>query len=313
MTMKNHEAFATTDRPLVTIRLKGDLRLQTQDVPEVTVESDYPFTLTGGGEVATINGERDLDVKVPVDSQIHLSACAGDARISGVRGPIQIKAVGGDLVLRKVGSIEAGTVGGDVNARGLDGSFEVVAGGDIVFTAQLSSDHDYWLNAGGDIIWRTPPGASATLEVAAGGEVITRVPGVKHAPGGVIIGDGAALGHFQAGGDIVINAETDADPIGQAATEIEARVRSITENAMDKVARKLEDAQRKLERSGRRGRWGVGYVVPDVPRPLERPVPPAPPSEPVSNEERLAILRLVENGKITAGEAARLLAALDGR
>ncbi len=304
--MKNHEAMTLTERPLVTIRLKGDLRLQTQNVPEVTAESDDPFTLTGGGEVATIDGTGDLEVKVPVDSQIHLAACGGDARISGVRGQIQIKAVGGDLVLRRVGSIEAGTVGGDVNARGLDGSFKVVAGGDIVFTAQLSSDHDYRLNAGGDIIWRTPPGASATLEVTAGGEVITRVPGVKRAPSGVIIGDGAALAHFQAGGDIVINAETDADPIGQTATEIEARVRSITESVMDKVARKLE-------RSGRRGRWGFGYVGPDVPRPPEPSIPPTPASEPVSDEERLAILRLVENGKITAGEAAKLLAALDGR
>jgi len=40
---------------------------------------------------------------------------------------------------------------------------------------------------------------------------------------------------------------------------------------------------------------------------------PTPLNDPVSDQERMAILRLVEQGKITAGEAEKLLAALEGK
>jgi hypothetical protein len=42
------------------------------------------------------------------------------------------------------------------------------------------------------------------------------------------------------------------------------------------------------------------------------PQPPKPPAEPVSDTERMAILKMVADKKITADEASRLLAALEG-
>jgi hypothetical protein len=42
------------------------------------------------------------------------------------------------------------------------------------------------------------------------------------------------------------------------------------------------------------------------------PDPSTPPGEPISNEERMAILHMVENKQITVEEAERLLAALEG-
>jgi hypothetical protein len=42
------------------------------------------------------------------------------------------------------------------------------------------------------------------------------------------------------------------------------------------------------------------------------PKPPKPPAEPVSDTERMAILKMVADKKITADEASRLLAALEG-
>jgi hypothetical protein len=47
---------------------------------------------------------------------------------------------------------------------------------------------------------------------------------------------------------------------------------------------------------------------------VERPpTPPEPPREPVSDEERLAILRMLEQKKITVEQAEQLLAALTGK
>ena len=47
--------------------------------------------------------------------------------------------------------------------------------------------------------------------------------------------------------------------------------------------------------------WSPGYGT-----------PPVPPSEPVSDEERMAILKMLQEKKITAEEAEQLLSALEG-
>ena len=86
--------------------------------------------------------------------------------------------------------------------------------------------------------------------------------------------------------------------------------------AQEKIDQKLAAAQRKIEHkshtshaTGRRSRWGV--PIPPVP-----PVPPAPPAplaDPVSEEERLMILRMLEQKKISLAEAETLLSALEGK
>jgi hypothetical protein len=40
--------------------------------------------------------------------------------------------------------------------------------------------------------------------------------------------------------------------------------------------------------------------------------PPAPPAEPVSEEERMTILKMLQEKKITAAQADELLKALEG-
>jgi hypothetical protein len=71
------------------------------------------------------------------------------------------------------------------------------------------------------------------------------------------------------------------------------------EKAAERAARSAERAKRRAERAA--GSWGF---------PAGRP--PAPPSEPVTDQERLMILKMVEEGKITADQAAQLLSALEG-
>jgi len=50
--------------------------------------------------------------------------------------------------------------------------------------------------------------------------------------------------------------------------------------------------------------WNVG--------PKGVPTPPAPPSEPVAEEERMTILKMLAEKKITAEQAEQLLSALEG-
>ncbi len=88
--------------------------------------------------------------------------------------------------------------------------------------------------------------------------------------------------------------------------------------AQEKLERKLETQRRQAEqrafttdRRSKRHSWTFEWPAP--PAPPSPPAPPAPPANPaVSEEERLMILRMLEQKKISLEEADRLLQALEG-
>jgi hypothetical protein len=87
--------------------------------------------------------------------------------------------------------------------------------------------------------------------------------------------------------------------------------------AQEKLERKLQAAQRKSEmkmktaerheRTPRRHSWGIQWSTPPS------PTNAAPADEVTTDEERLLILRMLEEKKITLQEAEELLAALEGK
>jgi hypothetical protein len=97
----------------------------------------------------------------------------------------------------------------------------------------------------------------------------------------------------------------------QASERETERAQEKISKARQKLERKLEAARRKQEikaqAAQRRARvhskrsWGY-----------DTPTPPTPP-DPVSEEERLMILNMLEQKKISLEEAEQLLAALDGK
>ncbi len=100
-----------------------------------------------------------------------------------------------------------------------------------------------------------------------------------------------------------------------------ARTQEKMRRAQEKLERKLDAQRRKVEAKAqaadRRNRRSWGFEWPGPPPPIQPfgPPPPRPASnEGVSDEERLMILRMLEQKKISLEEAERLLSALeDGR
>ncbi len=86
--------------------------------------------------------------------------------------------------------------------------------------------------------------------------------------------------------------------------EIHRRVQRATERAAERARRaaerQAERARLRAERAERRWRRASGQR-------------PRPEREPATDEERMRVLRLVEEGKVTPEQAADLLAALEGR
>ena len=97
-----------------------------------------------------------------------------------------------------------------------------------------------------------------------------------------------------------------------------ARVQEKLQRAQEKMERKLEAALRRHERRAeefdRRTRYGKHAWSFQWPTPSMSITPSQPPEkEAVTEEERLMVLRMLEQKKITPEEADRLLAALEGR
>ena len=107
-----------------------------------------------------------------------------------------------------------------------------------------------------------------------------------------------------------------------------ARAQEKMRRAQEKLERKLESAQRRAEQKAQsaersawtrsRHTWGHGQHSLRVdlstsPAPSGPPAPAAPVQEPVSEEERLMILRMLEQKKISMEDADRLLSALEGK
>ena len=94
---------------------------------------------------------------------------------------------------------------------------------------------------------------------------------------------------------------------GQAAKRAGEAARRAERLAADAAQR----AERHAERQARRWRGNVNVGPWDF-GPKGVPKPPAPPSEPIADEERMAILKMLQDKKITSEQAEQLLRALEG-
>jgi hypothetical protein len=100
----------------------------------------------------------------------------------------------------------------------------------------------------------------------------------------------------------------------QASERANVRAQERIRRAQERMDHKLAAAQRKIEskahaqeRAARHGQHGWSFNIQTPPK------PPSPPGDPVSEDERLMILRMLEQKKITMEQAEELLSALEGK
>lgn len=331
-------------------RVGGDLNLrQTLDVTLGHVGGDVNAKKVHGSlHLDTVGG--DVSAR-SVAGDFAAGKVGGDLYLRDVAGSITARAVGGDTSLNVAfvpGKTYELQAGGDVLCRvprGLSAQFTLESGGDIavdVLGAQIQGDARHKLVTLGD--------GAAQVKLRAGRDVaLTDLSADPEAMGDfgehfgeefeVMAEEFAAQIQAQVGSQIEAEmaqlekqlAERLADldvnlGAGRAKAEkIAARVRRTAERA--KVAQRraerhaeaaLRRAERHAEAAERRAaagarRWGR-FQTAHVAHPFagDRSPRPTPPAEAVSDEERMTILRMVEQGKITVAEAEKLLAALEG-
>jgi len=258
----------------------------------------------------------------------------GDFQGRQIEGNLTVDRIGGDAVIQKVtGDIHVRSVGGDLMLNDAAGQVNVVVGGDAYVTLAAPAGAHSKVQAGSDLSCRIPPDSSVNLSLSAGGD-LDYPPGVESIEQGdgvaFQLGEGEAEIELSAGGDLCLQtglgqADSAEDWIGEILTEVDAKlaevearfnvmgtgmygfdadrigervrraVRRAERKASGKAKRKVAKKERKLDSSFSWTAPGFGETV-----------------DAVTDEERLTILRMVEEGKVSVSEAEALLQALEG-
>lgn len=293
-----------------------------------TVNGDMSVrNLTGILNVDSVNG----DVAMREVGKVVIGSVASDFSLRGAKGDVQVKSIGGDASLREVdGSLMLDSVSDDLAVRGVGGNLNVNVDEDVVIHLDPIPGQEYSVLAGDDILLVLPPDASVSLSLH-GDTIKVDWPGVAQEDATsrfVVLGDGAAKINLNAGGDLLVSSRPDAAESasefgnfagmmfdwGNWGRDIGDKVSKRAQEAAERAARKAEATARRTERqlerqfgkhAGRRGaKFSWSWDSNQMPR--------GPKSDPVSDEERMTILRMLAEKKITSEEAEKLLSALEG-
>ena len=283
--------------------------------------------VTGDIEIASISG----DLSMREVGSVAISSIESDLSLRGARGNLYVKSAKGDVSIRDVdGSITLDSVADDLALRGARGNIKVNVGEDVVVYLEPREDGSYLVTAGDDILMVLPTAANATVTMQ-GDEINVEWPGIQNDPEAtqktVVLGSGSANITLSAGGDVRLtnkaNAAESVDEFGNFAgmnfdwSGFGERISRTVQAATARAARSADDAARRAERHAERQARRWGRTPPPGPwtdfGPNGMPTPPGmPKSDPVSEEERMAILKMLQEKKITAEQAEQLLQALEG-
>ena len=242
---------------------------------------------------------------------------------------MSVKVIHGDASIREVeGHVSLGSVSADLALRDVRGNVSVNVGDDVVLYLNPQPGNTYSVTAGDDILLVMPPKANATLTLS-GDEIDVDWKGVPEEEDAtsrvVVLGDGSANINLNAGADIRVTNQSDAGDsaedfgnfagIGFDWSGFGERISKRVQEATKLASRRVEEAARRVERQAERhtkhanasvkvGRWNwdvsPGKFTPETP------------NEAVSDQERMSILKMLSEKKITSEEADKLLAALEG-
>ncbi|MFZ5858748.1 MAG: SHOCT-like domain-containing protein [Chloroflexota bacterium] len=311
---------------LETVSGDADVRELSSGVAIREVEGDLALRMVGASAVGTVMGDMEARESGPLT----VDDLRSDLSVRGGKGDLSVKLVDGDVSLHEIqGNVKLDSVTGDLYVRGVNGNMDVRVEGDAVLYLQPAEGRAVSVYAEGDILLHMSARVNAALTLSAGDadDIRVEMPGVPKRDGtnprSVVLGNGGAAINLQAEGDVMVTsresewasaAEFDFGgswPLPDDFSErINRRVMEATERAQrhaEAATRRAEESVRRAEANLRRqhGRrfsfnWSAG-----------RP-PSAPPVEPVSDVERMAILKMLQEKKITAEDAEKLLSALEG-
>lgn len=323
-----------------------DVRLPLDaDVTIGSIGSDAKITGMGG---ALQIGSVGSDLVLRKTGAVTIDSVGSDLRIKRAEGEVRIGRVGSDATIREVnGATSISHVGSDLYVRDVIGACEIeTVGADLVLSTEFVPGSVSHFRVGSDIVCRVAANADVRFRVLECDDLVIDAPGADLNEDSevdeVVFGTGAALVELAAGKEIrfvgqeedymmAINIQLE-EELGARLSGLEEklaeqlaglddliaskadRIRERTEREAERAIRKTERSLQRAEKNAKRGKRKRAFVLSfggGSSSRTSRPTPP--PRDPVTDDERLLILRMLETKQISVEEAEQLLSALEGR
>jgi hypothetical protein len=312
---------------VIYVRANSDAKLSVPRSVCVTIEGaggDAALIgLVGRAEVQKVGGDLTLQnlKEAAVDS------IGGDCYCKEVGGMFEIKRVGSDLDGHKLENVKATTVAGDIELSGITGAVELKADGDVRLQFNSAAISESNVYASGDIFLQVLPDAKALLVMKSAGEMIEvnacgQKLDIEQSESTLPLGEGGATINLTAGGDIAVveGKETTHEfsfvfeDLGNTwkdfGKEIEEKIRESMKNvnhslrhagwmadeALQRATDKMQSKESKV--------YGFTFKNDGAPETAKA-------KKGVSDEERMMVLKMLQDKKISVEEAEKLLQALE--
>jgi hypothetical protein len=334
------EILLKTDEDELTLEQNGDeIGFSCTDDVSLRIPREASLFIGRIGGDAALRGvmgnveikkiENDLSIRDA--GSVAIDTIRADFNLRGAQGNLYVKNAGGDVSIRDVeGSVTLDSAADDLALRGARGNITVNVGEDVVVYLEPKADGEYSITAGDDILLVLKPNANVTLAMR-GDKIDVTWPGIENQEDVtervLVLGDGTAKITLNAGGDIRVTNDAEAgnsaedfgnfagmnfdwsgfgERISRQVEQVTARAAKRAEEAARRMGRHAERQARRWKGNANVGRWNWDVNL------QGGPTPSSSPSEPVAEEERLAILKMLADKKITAEQAEQLLNALEG-
>ena len=328
----------------VTLTCAQDCQIRLPAGAQLTVSAAGDATIrqmTGPVRVEAVSG----DLTLAHVGTVKVRKCHGDLTAQDVAGAFAAN-VGGDAKVTGVGQDLRLNTGGDALVKAVAGNLSINAGADVTLSELKGPGAK--VNVGGDVVCRLDGLAGLKAKVICGGELLvendgevtrhgmgvhrlkggSQTPSLAIAAGGDVQLRGLALPDLQVQGLSQELGELGelGEKLGKAGAGLGAVGARLGALLGQRLARKfsslaqeveIEMGQEKKREHWIKGTWSAGFRhgpaddTPSAGSPAPDPAEEAPAHEPVSDQERMVILRMVSEGTITAEEAEQLLAALE--
>lgn len=345
--VRHSDSFRYTETAgKIEVKTTSDCHLQIPSLMSVTIEKAGGDVSITGLKSRVIVGKVGGDLIIQNLDGASIETIGGDLHVHNPGNAVEVVRVGGDIYGSQIHAISTRSVGSDARLFQIDGEVNLKVGGDAELEFIQDALPKSVLTTGGDARIVVPPIAQGQLELHSGGNNIEVSAAGQDGDWeleqlSLPLGEGGNQVNITAGGDIFVTdkktSESDFDEVFHRSindwksfgADLEKQIRESVgvsvENmrwatrsanlAGEKTRAKIEKAMRKLESGGviidhtgvnveRNGKHvGITFGTPVAPK--------EPPRAGSSDEERLLVLKMLQEKKITAEEADKLLSALD--
>ncbi len=324
--------FLPNTLEIIVADIHGDARFSNLSLPLTLAKigGDLNIRKITQAKINQIGG----DLIVRQAASLNIKAVGGDASLRKISGNLNIAGIGSDLHLQDLL--------GNLNAK---------VGDDAILYIHPQEGATYHLSAGDDILLRLPENADVALDLQAGDELLVDYLDVEEADEKqrrkLELGLATAKMTLSAGGDLRVTSAS--EPWADAASfdiplpfldadfpqladdfaekisrkmdtfpdeifdEISTHLDDFPDRFTERISRKLDSKFRESEKKMRKAEKKMRQAEQKQKRENFTPENwgKKGKSTPVSNDERLLILKMLEEKKISAEDAGKLLAALE--